>query len=135
MAYTAKIISKTIDNGVPVVTVEFTNGVTVVQESVKPSNMEGFKAWVKGRLSVFDESEKLPTDYPVDTPIDVADPVVTPPAQTQAQIDEASWRERLAKLKWVHENLIATGVLTGSETQVVNLKNGLKTDFKASYIA
>lgn len=134
MAYTAKIISKTIDNGVPVVTVEFTNGVTVVQESVKPSNMEGFKAWVKSRISVFDESEKLPTDYPENTPIDVSDPVVTPPTPTQAQLDEASWRERLAKMKWVKENLLDTGVMTGSEAQIVTLRNGLKTDFKATYI-
>jgi hypothetical protein len=131
MAYTAKIISKTIDNGVPVVTVEFTNGVTVVQESVKPQDLTGFKYWVKSRLATFNAD----IAYQIGEDVDVTDPVVTPPTPTQAELDEASWRGRLAKMKWVQENLIDTGVLTGSETQVVNLRNGLKTDFKASYIA
>jgi hypothetical protein len=135
MAFTAKFISKHLVNGQPKVVVEFSDGVTSVEEWCIPSNIEGFNAWVKSRLEVFNSDSALDSTLTVGAPIDTSTPVVTPHTQTQAELDEISWRERLAKLKWVKENLIDTGILTGSEAQVVTLRNGLKTDFKASYIA
>lgn len=64
--------------------------------------------------------------------IDLA--TVSEETQTQAQIDKVNWFANFRKLEQV-QKLITLGALTGNETQVVNLRNSVKDDFKPAYIA
>lgn len=53
---------------------------------------------------------------------------------TQAELDKQEWFRDFGRLEQV-QRLIDLGVLTGSETAVVNLRNKVKTNFKATYVA
>jgi len=84
---------------------------------------------VKGWIDTV-ESAKTVTDS-----IDLTVPVVeepTPP--TRAELDKQEWEADFAKLEKV-KRLIDCQVLTGTETPIVNLRNKVKTNFKADYLA
>jgi hypothetical protein len=132
--YTAKIKNKVLEFGILTVYVEFTDGTNVVVEWCKPQDEDGLKYWVKSRLAQLNSSQVIDGKFNIDDEIDVADPVVTPPVLTQAQIDEAEWLKDYRKWVAVKKNLIDTNVLTGNETQVVALLNKVKTNFKPAYL-
>ena len=79
------------------------------------TSQEGLKQAVK--LYV----DKLESSVLIDTTIDF-----TAPTQTQAEIDEADYREKRRKLYELME-LVRDGAFTGSETQITNLQNAVKT--------
>ncbi len=60
--------------------------------------------------------------------------LITEPILTQAEIDKKDWFRDFTRLEQV-QKLVTLGALTGSETAVVNLKNRVKDNFKAAYIA
>ena len=131
--FTAKIQNKVTEGAQIRVFVEFTDGVTSVIESCIPQNEDGLKYWVKSRLDTFNSATTINSTYVVDQAIDVSEPVVVPPTPTAAELDEAAWLSDYRT--WVKTTLIDTGILTGSETQLVNLKTRVQTNFKAAYLA
>lgn len=133
--YTAKINRKDYVAGVLRVFVDFTNGTDTYTEHCIPQDENGLKFWVKSRLATYNAGAVIDTGYVDGSTIDVSDPVVTPPVLTQAEIDQQEWLKDYAKWVKVKTTLIDTGVLTGSETQVVALKNKVTTNFKPAYLA
>lgn len=131
--YTAKIKSKEIVNGIASVTVTFSDGTTTIDETCKPQDMDGFKYWVKSRLAAFNSVPDIQA-LQDGSEIDVSDPVVEPPTLTQAQIDERQWFADYAKWLRVKSNLVDTGVVPSSDTQVQALLKKVKDNFKASYL-
>lgn len=132
--YTAKIISKEYVNGALKVTVEFTDGTTSVQEFCIPQDFDGLKYWVKSRLATFNGAKEIDTTFSVDDEIDVTEPIVQPPAPTAEEIARDAWLKNYFKWVKVKTTLIDTGILTGNETKVVQLKTKVQTDFLPTYI-
>lgn len=128
--FTHKIISKEFENGVLVLGVEFTDGVKVITETVKPQDEEGFKYWLKSRLASLNSLNEL-EKVTVDSIVDLTEPVN---ARTQAEIDRDAWLEKYTRWVNIKKNLIDTGILTGSEKQVTDYLADVKAGFKASYI-
>jgi sulfur relay (sulfurtransferase) complex TusBCD TusD component (DsrE family) len=62
--YTATILNKELVNGGLQVTIQFSDGVTTVNESVKPADFDNLKAWVASRLSVLNASKDIDTNHP-----------------------------------------------------------------------
>ena len=112
------------------VTVEFSNGTKTLTETVIPQDETGFRHWVKSRLTSLNSIEEIDTKYAVEQPVDVTETVVQPTAEELARIE---WFGDYRKLEQV-QKLIELSVLTGNETQVVNLRNKVKNDFLPAYI-
>lgn len=131
--YTAKINDKSFDAGVLRVQVEFTNGTESIFESCVPQDEGGLKYWVKGRLDQLNFASTIDSKYAVGSTVDVS---VTPttPTKTQAEIDRDNWMLLYQKWLRVKTGLIDTGILTGNETKVVNLKAKVQSDFLPSYV-
>jgi len=133
--YTATVIGKSLDGAAMKFTVEFTNGVTTVSESIIPDSENNFKSWVKARLDIFNKASSLGDIYTNGTIVDVSPVVVVQPTPTQAEIDKDLWF--LDYIKWlkIKNTLIDTGILTGNEVQVLALKSKVQTNFKPAYLA
>lgn len=129
--FTHKIISKEFENGVLVLGVEFTDGVKTITEGVKPQDEAGFKYWLQSRLTSLNSLAALET-VTINTSVDLTDPVVV---KTQAELDKEEWFSDFYKWVKIKTTLVDTGVLTGSETQIVALLNKVKTGFKPAYLA
>lgn len=132
--YTATIKNKEIVNGAIKVTVDFSDGTTTVTETCIPQDKNGFTHWVKSRLATFNGAQEIDADYALDAAVDVSDPVVEPPAPTQAEIDRDAWLADYRRWVRVKTTLIDTGIFTGNETPAVNLKNKVTTGFKPDYL-
>jgi len=131
--YTAKITNKEFVKGALKVTVLFSDGVTNVEESCIPQDLNGLKFWVKSRLDTFNGGIQINTDYDIDSPIE-PDVEPEPPAPTAEDIARIQWFKEYNKWLKIKETLINTGVLTGSEPQAVALLNKVKNDFKVAYL-
>lgn len=130
--YTAKIHDKSFDAGVLRVQVEFTNGTDSIFESCVPQDEGGLKYWVKGRLEQLNFATTSDAKYAVGSTVDLSEtPVVT---KTQAEIDRDNWVLLYQRWLRVKTGLIDTGILTGNETKVVNLKAKVQSDFLPSYV-
>ena len=132
--YTAKIVAKANVGGTVRFSVEFTDGTTTVMEQIVPQNEDSFKSWVRSRIAVFESSAPLDTTYNVEDSIDVTEGVVTPVDLTAAEIAAQAWLSDYTKWVKVRTTLIDTGILTGSETKVVELQKKVKDGFKVSYL-
>lgn len=131
--YTAKIFDKSFDAGVLRVQVEFTNGVTSLFESCVPQDEGGLKYWVKGRLDQLNFASTSDTKYAVGTTVDVSETTTTL-TKTQAEIDRDSWMLLYQKWMRVKTGLIDSGILTGNEIKVLNLKAKVQSDFLPAYV-
>lgn len=129
--YTAKIHSKSFDAGVLRVQVEFTNGVNSIIESCVPQDENGLKYWVRGRLSHLNFTADVDTKYPDDSDI-IIDPVVVPP--TPEEVAASAWLANYLRWVKIKTTLIDTGILTGNETKVVNLKTKVQNDLLPEYL-
>lgn len=130
--YTATIKSKIIEERGLRIDVEFTDGVKTTQEFCHPSDEIGFKYWVKGRLDQLNFAATGDSKYAVGATVDVTEaPVIT---KTQAEIDRDTWMLLYQKWMRVKTGLIDSGILTGNETKVVNLKAKVQSDFLPSYV-
>lgn len=132
--YTAKINRKDYVAGVLRVFVDFTNGTDTYTESCIPQDENGLKFWVKSRLATYNAGAVIDTGYVDGSTIDVSDPVVTPPTPTQEEIGRDTWIRNYRKWVKVKETLVDTGVLTGSEPQLVTLKNKVTNDLLPAYL-
>jgi len=132
--FTAKIQSKEIINGAIRVYVEFADDKTSIVESCIPQDENGLKFWIKSRLTTFNSAETIDTKYSVDATVDVSEPVVVTPTPTAAEIARDAWLANYRTWIKVKTTLIDTGILTGNETKLVNLKNKVTSDFLPAYI-
>lgn len=131
--FIAKIEDKALINGGFRVNVTFTDGVTSQIETCTPQGDEGLKAWIKSRLLVYNSAAELDTKYSINDVVDVSE-VVTPITQTQEEIDRNAWIKNYYKWLKVKTTLIDTGVLTGNETKVAQLKAKVTFDFLPAYL-
>lgn len=128
--YTATIKSKVeLEQGLQI-TVDFTDGVKTITETVIPQDETGLRHWVKARLTSLNSIAELDTKYAVDAVIDLVEPVVE---KTQAQIDQDAWLVNYSRLTEV-QKLIDLGIIPTDNLKVVALRNKLKTDFKPAYL-
>lgn len=132
--FTAKINRKDYINGVMRVFVDFTNGTDTYTENCIPQDEAGLKYWVKSRLATFNAGEVIETSYTDGATVDVSEPVVPPYVPTQAELDEQEWLADYTKWVKIKTTLIDTGILTGQETQLVNLKTKVQTNFKPVFL-
>lgn len=130
--YTHKIISKEFENGVLVLGVEFTDGVKVITEAVKPQDEIGFKHWVNARLASLNSLNDL-EKVTINTSVDLTIPV-PPDTRTAAEIERDEWLVKYRRWVNIKKNLIDTGVLIGNEAPVVAYLADVKAGFKPGYI-
>jgi len=114
------------------VVVEFSNGTDTFVEKIYPQDKQGFEHWLKGKLDSLNNLTELIEEDNVGKVIEpTVDTPPEPTAEEQAKID---WFRDFGRLERV-QRLIDLGVLTGDETPVVNLRNAVRTNFKATYLA
>lgn len=129
--YTAKIISKEERNNVLQLTVEFTNGTNTFSEQVTPQDKFGLDHWVTTRLRSLNAVEEMKSLDPATAP---TYSITVEPEKTPTQLEAEAWLRKYNRWVQVKQNLIDTGVLTGSETQVVALLAEVKSGFKPAYL-
>jgi len=129
--YTSTKLGDTVDKQKRrrIVTVQFSNGESTFDKDFTffiDEDVLSIKKVIKDYLEDINSSSPAISDGEIDFS-DIPTPTVDELARTQ-------WNADLAKLKEVQE-LIDLGVLDGTETPVVNLRNKVKDDFKPAYIA
>jgi hypothetical protein len=128
--FTHKIISKEFENGVLVLGVEFTDGVKVITEAVKPQDENGFKYWLNARLESLNsltELEKLNiNDVPDTTPVP---PVDKRTAEEKAQ---ETWERQYARLEQA-QKLVDLGV-TEAVAKRDNMLGKVRTGYLPEYL-
>jgi hypothetical protein len=129
--FTATITKKSFAEGVMQVVVEFSNGTITFTRAFNINSADDLKRQVRNEITRLNELAELATTLPDGsyTPTET-----TPPAPTQAVLDKQEWFPDFTRLERVQE-LVTLGVLTGTETAVVALRNKVKTNFKPAYIA
>lgn len=131
--YTARLIgdTKNIELRRRMVNIEFTNS-TVTFNKEFQFNIETEVADMKKVVRQYlNELNFVPPEITGDI-ADYTEP--TPAEPTAAELVKKKWDADLAKLEQV-KKLIDLGVLDGTETPVVTLRNKVKTGFKPAYIA
>lgn len=132
--YTAKIFDKSFNAGILRVQVEFTNGTDSIYESCVPQDEGGLKYWVKSRLDQLNFATTIDSKLPIGSTVDVSTPTPVIPTQTAAEIARDEWLKDYRTWVKVKSTLIDTGILTGSETKVVNLKAKVMSGFLPAYV-
>lgn len=130
--YTAKIFDKSFDAGVLRVQVEFTNGVDSLFESCVPQDENGLKYWIKGRLAQLNFSEEVDTKFPTGSTVNFTEPVT--PTPTVEELARSEWFKNYTKWVKIKTTLIDTGILSGNETKLANLKAKVQSDFLPAYV-
>lgn len=132
--YIATIKNKGLVDGRLRVQVEFSNGAnTPILDFCDPSDENGLKYWVRGRLSQLNFSTEVDSKYPDGTEIKTSDQVVNP-TPTEEEIARAEWFKNYMKWTKIKTTLIDTGVLTGNETKLATLKAKVQSDFIPAYL-
>lgn len=132
--YTAKIVNKEYSGAALKISVEFSDGVTTITEACVPQDEAGFKYWVKSRLTTFNSGKEIDSTTAINEVVDVSDDVVVPPTPTAAEIAQEAWLKNYLKWTKIKTTLIDTGVLTGNETKLANLKAKVQSDFIPAYL-
>ncbi len=94
--WTAKIKEKEIINGAIKISVEFTDGQSVVTEAVIPQNVKAFDMWVEDRIKTFNTADELNAKFELEDAISVSEPEPEP-ALTQEEQDRNLWLENWSK--------------------------------------
>ena len=130
--YTATLIgdTKNIELRRRMVNVEFTNGTHTFAKEFQFRIDETLEIMKRAVKSYLDELNFTPPEI---TDLEPA-PEAAPEKPTAEEIARTDWEAGFAKLEKV-KRLIDCGVLTGSETQIVTLRNKVKTDFKPEYLS
>lgn len=135
MAYTPKLIRKQVDTNANRVTyfVEFTDG---QQTFTTPFTValytpaDQVKKLIKERAAEYEAADAILPELADNMVIDLATVDTSIPTEHQ---EFREWFQKYNRLLRVRE-LIAAGVLTGNETQVTNLLNQVRQDFKPAFI-
>lgn len=135
--YTATITGKSIQRAAKrvVVDVEFTNGTDSFTESFS-FGLQVTSDELKRAIKTFaDRLEAIQANIEQVAPLGVVDTsTVVDVVSTAAELAKSEWFRGFGRLEQV-QRLIELGVLTGAEQPVVNLRNKVKTDFRATYVA
>jgi hypothetical protein len=91
------------------------------------TNEEQLKNEVRRWIQDYENTKTLSETGAVDI-------TITTPVQTQAEIERDEWFQDLGTLRFAQE-LVSLGVLNGTESPVVNLRNKVKANFKTGYIS
>ena len=136
MAWTATY-TKELINGVKTIVITYTDGVDTATEKYDAQahtteewigqRAKGKLDWLNSRDTVFAALPSTPTVPPVPQT-----PVVVPP--TQDELDFRAWIADYHKWIKVKTTLIDTGILTGNEVKVVELKTRVQSTFKPVYL-
>lgn len=126
--YTAKLKDRVIENGVVRWVVEFTNGTDTFTDSFKVSKYADLQRQVTSRLVDLNFVDTFTIDGVIDSIVN------TPVVQTPEQIAEEKWLKQYYKWLKIKTTLIDTGILTGNETKVANLKAKVQADYLPAYI-
>lgn len=132
--YIAKIQGKSLNEGRLWVNVEFTDGVDSIVEGISPQDENALKGWVKQKLNFLNYTKDTITSMADGATIDVTDPVIKTSVIPADVVARNEWIANYNKWVKVKTTLIDTGILTGNETPLVNLKNKVKTNFLPDYI-
>ena len=132
--YQAIVKGKALNEGRITINVEFTDGTNSTIETCIPQDADAFKAWVKERLRFYNASAILDTELQENATIGTSDPIVVEPVIPPAVIARNNWIDLYNKWVKVKTTLVDTGVLAGTETALVNLRNKVKNDFLPDYI-
>lgn len=118
--FTHKIISKEFENGVLVLGVEFTDGIKVITEAVKPQDVAGLKHWIKSRLASLNSLNQLQTIV-VGQSIDLSDTdiVLTPEEIKQREYETSKFE--LIRLKEEVELGLATQAEFDAKVQEIKV--------------
>ena len=114
--YTAKITNKEERNGQFIITVEFTDGVDTVTETVVPQDRQGFEHWVKQRAQSLTTAKELREEDNIGQEVDIAEEV-----PTQAELDQQEWLKTYYRLEQL-EKMADKGFLTGARLTALNNK-------------
>lgn len=126
--YTAKLINRVKENGVVRWIVEFSNGTDTFTDSFKVNKYVDLRKQVTNRLNDLNFVDTFTLDAPIDLLVD------TPVVQTPEQIAEDKWVRQYYKWLKIKTTLIDTGILTGNETKIANLKAKVQSDYLPAYI-
>lgn len=132
--YIATIQDKSFVSGILRVSVTFSNGVDSFVESCVPQDEGGLKFWIKSRLTQLNATSVIDATFPNGQVVDVSDPIVVPVVLTAAEIAEQKWLRRYNKWVKIKTTLIDTGILTGNEPKVANLKATVQADYIPAYL-
>jgi hypothetical protein len=132
--YTAKINRKEDRGGAVEIFVDFTDGVKTYTDSCIPQDAEGFKYWVKSRLSTYNTAPVLTAELIDGADVDVSDPEVVPPVLTQAEIDRNTWLGKYFQWVRIKQTVVDTGIVPLSNTKIAALLQNLKDTLKPEYI-
>jgi hypothetical protein len=110
---------------------EFTDGVNVYGDTIKTNggaSMEWIKGNIKNRIKTFESNATLAQSVVLNQDVDLSEVV-----PTQDEIDKQEFLKDYRNWTAV-KKAIDVGILTGSETPVVNLLNKVKSEFKVAYL-
>lgn len=126
--YTATLINRVKENGVVRWIVEFSNGTDTFTDSFKVNKYVDLRKQVTNRLNDLNFVDTFTLNAPIDLLVD------TPVVQTPEQIAEDKWVRQYYKWLKIKTTLIDTGILTGNETKIANLKAKVQSDYLPAYI-
>lgn len=129
--FTAKIINKEVVKDRLVLGVEFTNGTKTVVENVTPQDEVAFKRWVQSRNEALESLVVLDKNFKVN---DEVDPAISEPELSQAEKDKQIWIRKVSRIDNIQRSLVDTGVFTGLEQPIVDLRDDIKATYKPAYI-
>jgi len=132
--YIAKKKNTEINEGIPKVYVDFTNGTNTFTEWCVPSDDVGLRFWVKSRLAVYNATPVINTTYADGAVIDVSDPVVTPPELTPAEIARNTWLTKYRTWVKIKTTVVDTGIVPITNTKIANMLADLKATLLPEYI-
>lgn len=129
MPWTATITGKTFSNGKLTLNIELTNGTDTVNKTIENvQNIAHLKTSIKQLIDTQTSLESLAGA--ISTGLFDS----TPDTLTQAEIERNDWLKDYARWIKIKKNLVDTGILTGSETQLTTLLTSLQTNFKPAYL-
>jgi hypothetical protein len=131
--WTAKIKSVLKSAGRIAVTVTYTSATESFDEeysSVSKVDMTWLQSQVRNRIEAITAAYAFADSLTSNQAIDVT-PAAAP---TQAELELSAWQKDYTRWLAV-QRAIDTGVLTGAETKVVELKDKVKAGFKPAYLA
>jgi len=116
------------------VTVEFTDGVKTITETIIPQDKRGFEHWRDSRLASLNSIEDIQAN------LNINDEFLAPAAveKTQAELDKEQWFRQyglLERLETLESKAFLTGTkLTALNNKITEVKTYLDANIKVEYL-
>jgi len=105
------------------------DGTTIERTFTGITSREGMKAAVKAWLENYENVQSVEAGT-----LDLTEPEPTPePKKTATELAKEAWDADWQKLQAI-QPYIDAGVFTGQETNIVNLRNKVRSGFKPAYL-